>query len=911
MSADVNNNDPNHSDQDTAVTTNQNKSDSNNNSNNNNSNNKSNNNSKNKRRRNRQKQKKRKQTNIDSFLNTKSNSTNNNNKNNNESNDNSNTDDCNVSERLTDWEVKINEDLLDIDSSDSENSINLNTISKSKDNNINNNENNNNSNKNNKKNNNNNNSKDKNNLKKKNNLDKSTLNWDFASESWYDTNDKYYTIKKSINNIGSHMRTNFRDCPQIIFQNVQNMDCSWNDVHMALDDFFDSMVRLGNLEWNMIKTDDILDYKIYTIKKKSNNNNNENKEEQKSVSSDTEMDCKTIAKDNNDNNDNNNNEDKDNNNNSDTDSEKSESKFNKPQKHSPKILPIGKRVSVPSSLYTQYELVKEKDIETWVRNTEKKYNDNYEMSTITIVLSPNCELIKKYPGNWTKILMNKFDQYTVNDFSEYNSQDKNNNLELNLAFIEPLCYYHIYFNAPHQILTGSNWNEKIATFFYQSFNRMNIHPFDYRDILAVKKWGNKFKGRVSCYIKGHKPPYLPKHISIRRAKRIKLRVYQDEINETQKRALEISKCYACFQYGHNVIQCPTAQKERSKYIKEIVKRINISQQKRKELIKNWRFKPKLCSNCGHKKHDQENCPNKAYCIVCEEYGHKSGKKSLECKKLITLAKATLRFDSQFKKCCVANHIIPPLPMNGEGYKLNIPWVFNKQWNPISNNWYTIDGWRQKWDENCNLEDNDNGMEIEIEKVEEKENGNGKKEIEDPQQPNNESYYDKVKQQLDNFKNECKQELERLQLDLANKKRNHAQSVEEMKVEYNQIKKHVESRRARVDKLKVKEKELVARCDNLSQRVNKMNSKLNKNNKNNKNKNKQKNTQQESKNRESEHQYDSSSSSGSDSSRSSNSSGLSELFNDGARDEQQVVNKVVAESNINLNSTGKIKDKDKR
>ena len=88
-----------------------------------------------------------------------------------------------------------------------------------------------------------------------------------------------------------------------------------------------------------------------------------------------------------------------------------------------------------------------------------------------------------------------------------------------------------------------------------------------------------------------------------------------------------------------MIQCPTAQKERSKYIKEIVKRISIPQTKRKELIENWKFKPKLCPNCGQKKHESESCPNVAHCIVCDEDGHKSGKKRLECKKLITLAKA--------------------------------------------------------------------------------------------------------------------------------------------------------------------------------------------------------------------------------------------------------------------------------
>ena len=89
--------------------------------------------------------------------------------------------------------------------------------------------------------------------------------------------------------------------------------------------------------------------------------------------------------------------------------------------------------------------------------------------------------------------MSGFNLYHVNDFSDYNSSNKNDNLKLNLAFIEPLCYYHIYFNAPQQVMAGNNWNEKIALFFYQSFNHMNYHLFDYRDISAVKKWANNIK----------------------------------------------------------------------------------------------------------------------------------------------------------------------------------------------------------------------------------------------------------------------------------------------------------------------------------------------------------------------------------------------------------------------------------
>ena len=681
---------------------------------------------------------------------------------------------------------------------------------------------------------------------------------------------------------------------------------------MALDDFIDSMVRVGNLDWNLIKSEDILDYKIFTKRKsnknnsnndsnKNNNNNdsinNDNKEEEKSDSIETEVECKTKEKDSNTNNNNNNN-DEDNNSESMSPRSNSNSKFSKPTKHSPKILPMGQRVKVPSSLYTQYDLIDDEDEKKWVRNSEKKFSDNYNISTITIIINPNCELIKKYPGSWSKVLMSGFNLYHVNDFSDYNSNNKNENLILNLAFIEPLCYYHIYFNAPQQVMAGNNWNEKIATFFYQSFNHMDYHPFDYRDILAVKKWGNKYKGRVSCYIKGKKPEILPKHIQIGRSKSIKLRVYQDEINETQKRALEIPKCYACYQYGHNVIQCPTAQKERSKYIKEIVKRINISQSKRKELIKNWKFKPKLCPNCGQKKHESESCPNIAHCIVCDEDGHKSGKKSLECKKLITLAKATLRFDFQFTKCCVANNIIPPLPLNGEDYNLNVPWVFNKQWDPNSNKWTTIVGWRQKWDENCNIggKYSEKSMEIDTE-----EKNNDKSEIEDSTQ----SYRETVNQQLEKFKQECKQEMARLQNELKEKKQKYNNDLATMKQEYKEMKTHIEHKRAKVDKLILSEQELTKKCKKLTKRVNKMNRDLN----NQKNKNTH--STNKDKTRVSEQEDDSDSHS---SSESSVKESVGQLHTDS---ELQVEDKPprsgqdMGMGNIQLSNQNKVKDKDKR
>ena len=52
------------------------------------------------------------------------------------------------------------------------------------------------------------------------------------------------------------------------------MDWTWNEVHEAIEDFCNSMLKLGNLNQNSLLCDDIIDYKIHTI-----NNGNNNKEE--------------------------------------------------------------------------------------------------------------------------------------------------------------------------------------------------------------------------------------------------------------------------------------------------------------------------------------------------------------------------------------------------------------------------------------------------------------------------------------------------------------------------------------------------------------------------------------------------------------------------------------------------------
>ena len=133
------------------------------------------------------------------------------------------------------------------------------------------------------------------------------------------------------------------------------------------------MQKLGNENWNLLTSDDILDYKIHT------NNNNENKDDLKQST----VECKTrngqeqqnnnnnnsSDSNNNDNNSNNNNNknnnDINNNNNNNENKEVDEKNentnssigFKKHVKHFPKILPIGQRVKVPGFLYTKFDFV--------------------------------------------------------------------------------------------------------------------------------------------------------------------------------------------------------------------------------------------------------------------------------------------------------------------------------------------------------------------------------------------------------------------------------------------------------------------------------------------------------------------------------------------------------------------------
>ena len=124
--------------------------------------------------------------------------------------------------------------------------------------------------------------------KKKNNpqsnIERRGLLFDRATESWYDKSDKYYQIKKLLNNISTNINNNKNNMPRIIIKNVDITEWSYNDIHEELEQLIHEFELIGNNHWAHLNQELLVDYKIHTPKKDNNDNNDiNNKQEQTEI----------------------------------------------------------------------------------------------------------------------------------------------------------------------------------------------------------------------------------------------------------------------------------------------------------------------------------------------------------------------------------------------------------------------------------------------------------------------------------------------------------------------------------------------------------------------------------------------------------------------------------------------------
>ena len=179
---------------------------------------------------------------------------------------------------------------------------------------------------------------------------------------------------------------------------------------------------------------------------------------------------------------------------------------------------------------------------------------------------------------------------------------------------------------------------------------MKSTAFNYTDILAIRQWGGRFRNRVSVYINGNMPKNLPKYFQWGLGQRIQIRVFYDDIGQTQKRAMEIPKCWNCQTFDHGWKKCPKIRKARAIYIQQINSNFNLSKDQKDHLIRNWRHKSDHCGKCRKTGHSHTVCYGTEYCRHCHTDTHASDLKNPQCTYVMQTAMATLRFEYFYQKC---------------------------------------------------------------------------------------------------------------------------------------------------------------------------------------------------------------------------------------------------------------------
>ena len=149
----------------------------------------------------------------------------------------------------------------------------------------------------------------------------------------------------------------------------------------------------------------------------------------------------------------------------------------------------------------------------------------------------------------------------------------------------------------------------------------------------------------------------------------------------------------------------------------------------------------------------------------------------------------------------------------------------------------------------------------------------------------------------------------LRNELKQRKDDYNNEVATMKKDYQEMKKYIENKRVKVDKLTLTEKELTKKCEKLSKRVNKMRNELNKSK--NRNKNTNNNSQIDNKTRESDRDADSEPSSSSDSSVQESKDHLMAMGGSPDKAASKDSQQQIGVGNSDLDNQNQVKDKDKK
>ena len=227
-------------------------------------------------------------------------------------------------------------------------------------------------------------------------------------------------------------------------------------------------------------------------------------------------------------------------------------------------------------------------------------------------------------------------------------------------------------DLPKQIFFGQHWNAQVAEFIRYGLLQMKTTAFKHTDILAIRQWGGRYRNRISVYINGDMPNNLPKYFQLGIGQQIQIQVSYDDVGQTQKRAMELPKCWNWQTFDYTWRHCLKIKKERAIYIQQINSNFNLSKEQKHHLIRNWRYKPDYCRKCSKTSHSHTVCYGSENCRHCHSDTQRSYLKSTQCEYVMQTAMATLRFDYFYQKCMNFYKQIPPIPRIDQDFEYNKP-----------------------------------------------------------------------------------------------------------------------------------------------------------------------------------------------------------------------------------------------
>ena len=460
-----------------------------------------------------------------------------------------------------------------------------------------------------------------------------SLEWDFATNSWYDKDDPQYVIKRDINYYASKNRASLRDMPQIIINNLDHKLEGSMEFLNIWSKCLPSLIQDNNV-WSQITDDDIIDYKPYT-------NNNIYEQYCKNLESifikekDILIEVKLYDYFN------------------DLWNEWNNIIDNECKNNSKLITrddnggiqwstDPNARIFYTNCKYDNNKIIDYRKLyDFFIDNSDNIKILNLSNYLGDSVLAGICETINDSDitdkilrnnefntGNCARIFLNPNGQFIKNNNEWYNLLSNNFNTANPLGYHTKLDFQYdrqtftIWIDAP-KIKNDNNFNKEIKLLLNHQIGTPSL---DVNKFIKAARSNRKKKDRIYIEFEGNVPETLPTHLGLASLWKTQVNLVQTNFTEFELCMKEVPYCTVCRKYGHyRGLACGYVNKTLSAARNKINKDNTISRNEKNKLKRNMWYKGVGCSNCGMASHTTDHCPtpDAPHCASCGSHDHDS------------------------------------------------------------------------------------------------------------------------------------------------------------------------------------------------------------------------------------------------------------------------------------------------